>query len=69
MNQFHIHSLYISVIFKGQINLIQFLEEFKLSEIFSVATFHTICTSNFDTKCLNHTMATPKAIYSTYLAT
>jgi hypothetical protein len=33
MNQFHIHSLNISVIFKAQINLMRFLKEFKLSEI------------------------------------
>jgi hypothetical protein len=47
MNQFH--SLYISLIFKTQINLMQFLKEFKVSEITSVATFDTICTSTFDT--------------------
>jgi hypothetical protein len=29
-----------------------------MSEILHVTTFDTICTSNFDTKCLHHTMET-----------
>jgi hypothetical protein len=56
MNQFHIHSLYISLIFKTQINLMQFLKEFKVSEIISVVTFDIISTSTFETKCLHHTI-------------
>jgi HJR/Mrr/RecB family endonuclease len=38
----------------------------KVSEILIVATFDTISTLAFDTKCLNHTMETPKVIYSTW---
>jgi hypothetical protein len=49
----------IGASFKAQINLMQFLEEFKVSEILRVVTFNIICTSNFDTKCLHHTMKTP----------
>jgi hypothetical protein len=48
----------IGLIFEAQINLMWFLEEFKVSEILSVATFNTICTFNFDTKCLHRTMET-----------
>jgi hypothetical protein len=36
----------------------RFLEKFKVSEILCVAIFDIICTSSFDTKCLNHTMET-----------
>jgi len=49
----------IGLILKAQINLMQFLKEFKVSEILCVATFDTICTYSFDTKCLHHTMETP----------
>jgi hypothetical protein len=49
----------IGHILKAQIDLMQFLKEFKVSEILCVATFDTICTYSFDTKCLHHTMETP----------
>jgi hypothetical protein len=58
MNQFHIHGLYNWSYFKAQTNLILFIEEFKVSEILCVATFDTICTFSFDTKCLHCTMET-----------
>jgi hypothetical protein len=48
----------IGLIFKAQINLMRFLEEFKMSEILCVVTFNTICTFSFDTKCLQRTMET-----------
>jgi hypothetical protein len=59
MNQFHIHGLYNWFIFKVRINSMQFLKEFKVSEILCVSIFDTICISNFDTKCVHHTMETP----------
>jgi hypothetical protein len=46
--------------FKAQINQIWFLEEFKMNEILCVATFDTIYTSNFDTKCVHYNMETPR---------
>jgi hypothetical protein len=49
----------VGLVFKAQINLMQFLNEFKVSEILCFATFDTICTCNFDTKCLHRTMETP----------
>lgn len=45
-NQFHIYRLYNDFIFKTQINLIRFTEEFKASEISYVTTFDTTCTPN-----------------------
>jgi hypothetical protein len=41
----------IVFIFKAQINLMQFLEELKVSEILLFTTFDIICTSSFDTMC------------------
>ncbi len=35
-----------------------FLVEFKVNEILRVTTFDTICTSSFNTKCVQHTMET-----------
>ncbi len=58
MNQFHIHGLLISLIIKAQINLMRFLEEFKVIEMLCAATFNAICTFSFDTKCLHRTMET-----------
>jgi hypothetical protein len=49
----------IGLIFKIQINLMWFLEEFKVGEILCVNIFDTICISSFDTKCVHHTMETP----------
>jgi hypothetical protein len=48
----------IGLIFRSQINWMQFLEEFKASEFLCVTTFDTICNFKFDTKCLHHTMET-----------
>jgi hypothetical protein len=51
----------IGLIFKAQINLMQFLKEFQMSEnLHCVTTFDTICISSFDTTCVHHTMETPK---------
>jgi hypothetical protein len=51
----------IVLIFEVQINLMQFLEEFKVSEILLFTSFDTICTSSFDTKCVHYTMETPSS--------
>jgi len=51
----------IVLIFKTQINLMQFLEEFKVSEILFFTTFDTICTFSFNTKCVYCTMETPSS--------
>jgi hypothetical protein len=48
----------IDFIFKAQFNFMWFIKKIKMSEILHVTTFDTICTSNFDTKCLHHTMET-----------
>jgi hypothetical protein len=61
MNQFHFHVLYKFFNFKAQINLMQFLKEFKVSEILLFTTFDTICTSSFFTKCIHCTMKTPSS--------
>jgi hypothetical protein len=51
----------IFIIFKAQINLMQFLEEFKVSEILFFTSFDTICTSSFDSKYVHCTMETPSS--------
>jgi hypothetical protein len=37
----------------------QFLKEFKVSEILCVTTFDIICAFSFDKKCVHHTMEMP----------
>jgi hypothetical protein len=52
----------IGLVFKAQINLMQFLKEFKVSEILCVITFNTICTFSFDTKCVDCIMEMPLSL-------
>jgi hypothetical protein len=46
----------ICLIIMAKINYMWYLEEFKMSGILCVNTFHIMCTSNFDTKCVHYTM-------------
>jgi len=65
--QLGINFIYIDYItyfiFKTQINLMQFLEEFKVSEISYVITFDTTYTPSFNTKCVHRTMKTSPMLY------
>jgi len=52
-----IFSVYITCfIVKAQINYMLSLKEFKMREILCVSTFDIICSSNFNIKCVHHTM-------------
>jgi hypothetical protein len=69
MSQFIFMVYIIGLILKSQINWMQFLEEFKASEILCVTTFGTICTFNFDTKCVHSTMETLLSSIYVYMET